>query len=438
MSLPGSLVWRLFAVLMAALIVSQLMAVFLLREYVTKPRVLRGAGYFVNHLKTITSALETMNPDEEREFIRRIGSRDGVRIIPRSAASEMEPAPDGPILSEFRNRLHDEFGRETEVFVKKDDPEQLWVMLPMHGDMDYWVGFPRRRIDRDALTGFLLWSAVGLVIASTAAFALMRRISRPLERLSHAAELLGEGRNPPPLPEVGPTEFRAVARAFNRMKESLRKTERERAAFLAGVSHDLRTPLSHLRLEIEINHGKLDAESHEDMVADIDDMGAILEQFMDFAGTEADEPLSAVDLSELAGACAERIERTGGHVHCELASMPPMLLRPLAMRRLLDNLLANCVRHAGGECVVRTAMEGDFAVLSVLDRGPGIPPSMVDRLKEPFTRLDESRAGVSGAGLGLAIAERIVVLHSGRLELLPRDGGGLEARITLPAQRLRM
>ena len=162
-------------------------------------------------------------------------------------------------------------------------------------------------------------------------------------------------------------------------------------------------------------------------------MNAIIDQFIDFMRSEADEPLSPVNLAELARSCAERAARTGVQARCELSDVPTLMLRPLAMQRLVDNLLGNAARHAGGEILVRTEHADGLACLSVLDRGPGIPPDMVERLKEPFTRRDEARSGSSGAGLGLAIANRVAALHGGKLELLPRAGGGLEARLLLPA-----
>jgi two-component system osmolarity sensor histidine kinase EnvZ len=243
---------------------------------------------------------------------------------------------------------------------------------------------------------------------------------------------LGRGGDPAPVAETGPSEIRAVARAFNQMKDDLQQSQRERATFLAGISHDLRTPLSRLRLEVEMLEDKIDAAAQRGMVDDLDDMNAIIDQFIDFSRSEAAEPLAPVNLSELAHACAERAARSGVHVRTELGAMPELSLRPLAMQRLVDNLVGNAARHAGGEVTLKTEAADGHASLSVLDRGPGIPATLVDHLKQPFTRRDEARSGTSGAGLGLAIANRVATLHGGKLDLLPRDGGGLEARLTLP------
>ena len=273
----------------------------------------------------------------------------------------------------------------------------------------------------------------GLAIAVLATFFIVWKLNRPLAELARAAEKLGKGGDPPPVAETGPSEIRAVTRAFNQMKDDLQKNQRERATFLAGVSHDLRTPLSRLRLEAEMLESKVDPATQRAMVQDLDDMNAIIDQFIDFTRSEAAEPLTPVNLSELARSCAERAARAGVAVRCELADAPVLMLRPLAMQRLIDNLVGNAARHAGGEVLVRTQAQPGALVLSVLDRGPGIPAEMAERLKEPFTRRDAARSGSSGAGLGLAIADRAAKLHGGRLELLARDGGGLEARLTLPS-----
>ena len=438
---PGSLLWRTLAVLVAALVLSQAASLWLLNEYVTQPRLAMGVGQFVSHLKTISAALQTMSPEQQQAFIGRIAEKEGIRIVAGRGAERMRPAPDLPPVRIFRERIREIFGREADVYVRGGDgaesggkgsrPQLLLVKLPA-GERDFWVVFPRGRIERDPAAALIAWGVAGIAIALVAAFFIVWWLNRPLGELARAAEKIGKGGDPAPLAERGPSEIRAVARAFNQMKEGLQKNQRERATFLAGVSHDLRTPLARLRLEMEMLEGKVDAQAQRAMVEDLDDMNAIIDQFVDFARSEAAEPLSAVNLSELARSCAERAARGGASVRCELDELPLLMLRPLAMQRLIDNLIGNATRHAGGEILVRTAAGERDATLAVLDRGPGIPAEMAERLKQPFTRRDEARSGTSGAGLGLAIAERVALLHGGTLQLLAREGGGLEARVTLP------
>jgi len=435
---PGSLLWRTLIVLVAALVLSQAAALWLLNQHVSQPRAALDVVQVVSHLKTISAALKTMSPPQQQEFIGHIAEKEGIRIVPVRGNERLRPAPDVPRIRLFRERIREIFGPEADVYVRPGNPnladprpQVLLVRLPA-GERDYWVGFPRTRIERDPTSALVTWGIAGLLIATLATFFIVWKLNRPLGELADAAGKLGKGVDPAPIAETGPSEIRAVARAFNQMKEDLKKGQRDRSTFLAGVSHDLRTPLSRLRLEVEMLDAKVDPATQQAMVRDLDDMNAIIDQFIDFTRGEAAEPLSAVDLSELARACAERAARSGVQVRCELARIPLLMVRPLAMQRLLDNLLGNAARHAGGEVLLRTTLEGREARLAVLDRGPGIPASMVERLKEPFTRLDEARSGSSGAGLGLAIASRVATLHGGRLELLPRAGGGLEARVTLP------
>jgi two-component system, OmpR family, osmolarity sensor histidine kinase EnvZ len=437
---PGSLLWRTLIVLVAALVLSQAAALWLLNEYVTKPRLAIGVGQFVSHLKTINAALQTLSAPQQEQFISQLAEREGIRITPVRGTERMRPADDQPQLRVFRERLRALFGPDTDVYVRAGDlrqesgsdtrPRVLWVKLAA-GDRGFWVAIPRGRIERDTTSAFIAWGVAGLGIAILATFFIMWRLNRPLEELARAAVRIGKGGNPPPVAETGPTEIRAVARAFNQMKDDLRMAERERATFLAGISHDLRTPLARLRLDLEMLEGKVDAAVQRGMVDDLADMNAIIDQFIDFTRSEAAEPLSGVNLSELAQACAERARRSGVQVVCDLADVPMLMLRPLAMQRLVDNLLGNAARHAGGEVRLRTEMHDGKVVLSVLDRGPGIPPSLVEHVKQPFKRRDDARSGSSGAGLGLAIADRVAILHGGRLDLLPREGGGLEARVTL-------
>ncbi len=130
--------------------------------------------------------------------------------------------------------------------------------------------------------------------------------------------------------------------------------------------------------------------------------------------------------------CAERVARTGARIACEIQPVPVLMLRPIAVQRLVDNLLQNAVKHGGGEVLARVARAPGEVRLAVLDRGPGIPPAEIERMKEPFTRRDEARSGRSGAGLGLAIVARVAQMHGARLDLAPRAGGGLEASVAFP------
>jgi two-component system osmolarity sensor histidine kinase EnvZ len=264
------------------------------------------------------------------------------------------------------------------------------------------------------------------------AYLLVFGITRPLKALEHAARKVGQGELPPPLPEKGPQEIVAVASAFNQMSRDLTQLESDRALILAGVSHDLRTPLSRLRLGIELS-----GATSEDLIAmsaDIDEMDRIIGQFLDFARDAQSEQPEGCELSSLFDGIADAYARRGVEIKLSCENLPAQMLRPNSIRRAVTNLIDNAWRYAGiAEPVELGLSQHDGALyIEVADHGPGIPSDQVERLKRPFTRLEEARSDARGSGLGLAIVERIARLHEGKLDLLPRPDGGLLARITLP------
>jgi two-component system osmolarity sensor histidine kinase EnvZ len=265
----------------------------------------------------------------------------------------------------------------------------------------------------------------------------MFRVTRPLKALEHAAAEIGRGRQPAPLTESGPEELETLARAFNRMSADLARLDDDRALILAGISHDLRTPLTRLRMEIEMTGA--DDATREAMAADVEEMDRTIGQFLDFArtGSEGGEGLEPTDLAALLRELAEQYQRRGFAVAPEpaFAEDARLPVRIATLRRAIANLIDNALRHAGGEQAVELALErvGGAMRIEVRDRGPGIPAAEAERLKLPFTRLEAARSNAVGAGLGLAIVERIARAHGGHLDLLPREGGGLVARITIPA-----
>jgi two-component system, OmpR family, osmolarity sensor histidine kinase EnvZ len=255
-------------------------------------------------------------------------------------------------------------------------------------------------------------------------------IARPLAALTRASGRLGRGQAHELLAEKGPRELRSVAAAFNRMASDLERIERERAMVLAGISHDLRTPLSRLRLALEMSGA--DSQTTDAMIADIDEIDAIIGQFLDFARGE-DEKKEENDLRGVLEELAEHYARLGRKLSFAGNDYLVFRFARMGVRRAIANLIDNALRHAGEPVEVASFRHGGFAIVEVRDRGPGIPAQEVERLKRPFTRLDRARGGRSGSGLGLAIVERIARAHGGALELLPREGGGLVARLSLSA-----
>jgi two-component system osmolarity sensor histidine kinase EnvZ len=234
------------------------------------------------------------------------------------------------------------------------------------------------------------------------------------------------------LPEGGAEELSRLATAFNTMAADLQRHEKDRSEVLAGISHDLRTPLTRLRLEAELSVA--DEGARQAVVTDIEQMEAVISQFMDYARAETGETPVVTDLAALLSSIVERQACIGRPIAARIESMPEMLLRPKAITRAVTNLIDNAAKYGGGEISLSNATVGGEIRVEISDRGPGVPAAEIERLKRPFTRLESARTNASGTGLGLAIVERIARLHDGRLDLLPNPGGGLLARLVLPVR----
>ncbi|MFJ5297389.1 ATP-binding protein [Pseudomonas sp. SLFW] len=338
-----------------------------------------------------------------------------------------------PYSEIYQRQMQAELGADTEVRLRVHAPPALWVRAPSLGDG--WLKVP---LYPHPLRGQKIWSVLGWFLAigllSTAsAWIFVSQLNRPLKRLVFAARQLGQGRSVRLPVSDTPSEMTEVYRAFNQMAEDVEQAGQERELMLAGVSHDLRTPLTRLRLSLELM--PKDNEFMDGMVRDIEDMDAILDQFLAFIRDGRDEEVEEVDLVELVHEVVAPYNSPVEQVRLCLESIPPFPLRRVSMKRLLANLIGNAMHHAGDGVEVAAYVSGDsgapYVVLSVLDRGMGIDPSELEGIFNPFIRGDRARSG-KGTGLGLAIVKRIAAMHGGNVELRNRSGGGLEARVRLP------
>lgn len=253
-------------------------------------------------------------------------------------------------------------------------------------------------------------------------------VTRPLARLADAAESLGRDVDHPPLDDGGPPEVRRAARAFNGMQDRLRRFLRGRADALLAMSHDLKTPITRLKLRTEL----LPEDQRAGFAEDVDLLQTRVEHALSFMrGVHRDEPLRRVALDALLATLLERHEDLGSAVSIS-GSAAPIACRPAQLERALANLIENAVTH-GGNAEVELGERDNVVWIAVRDRGPGVPEPLLARLTEPFFRVEGSRNRDSGgSGLGLAIVKDIVEAHGGALHLANRTGGGFEARIELP------
>ncbi|MGH8729100.1 MAG: ATP-binding protein [Burkholderiales bacterium] len=429
--IPRSLLARTVLLIIALLIFGQLAAFQILRLTEREPRAKQAARQIAAVVNLTRSALVTAQPEKRLALLREISQREGIRVY----TAETRPEPrraEGPELRVIRDELQQELGEDTEVFAARGEGAGLLVSFRID-DEEYWLQVRRAQLERDFPWRWIGWSSFVLLLAIAGGFVIAAHINRPLKQLAAAASKIGKGELAQPIIEQGPSEVRMVTRAFNQMNDDIRNLDRERSLFLAGVSHDLRTPLSRLRLSVEMLEA--DQNLKTGMVHDIEDMDAIIGQFLAFVREGVDEAIVPDgDLNEIARTVCERASRLGKTIKTDLKPLPKLPLRPVAIQRLITNLVDNALSHGGGDVEVQTWRDAAHAYLSVLDRGPEIPEEERSRMLEPFTRLDPSRG--AGSGLGLAIADRIARLHHGEISLLSRAGGGLEARVKLPLRNM--
>ncbi len=431
--LPRSLFGRLVLLLIAVVAVAVLTSILMFRHDRAELLVRQFSDTKLLQLQALRAALESADGPHRRETLQRLNREYDVRIVPETERPNIGQPALGPMFSDLEERLRANLGPETEI--RMAPRLRLLLVRVKAGGEGYWVGFPMpdRPQAEDIPSRALTWTLIVLALLLAAAYLFARFLARPLRELTAAVDLVGRGETPPPLPESGPSEIAAVNRGFNTMLGNLRQIERDRAVLLAGVSHDLRTPLARLRLGIEFD--TRDEATRAGMVADIEEMDRIIGQFLDFARDDAAAAMEVADLNAIVAACTERYTQAAAPVTFTPGSIPQVPLKPTAISRLVANLIDNALAYGAPPVQVTTARSGEHVWLDVADRGAGIPADQVERLKQPFTRASVARAradGAAGAGLGLAIVDRIARMHGGTFDISPRDGGGTIARVSFP------
>ena len=439
--MPRTLLARTFLLLALLVILTTAAWLSLFRYIDAEPRARESAQLAASAVNLIRASLFAAAPEKRPGLFNELLTREGLHLLPAESHDQIEPMPETRFLNLLKRELESRLGSHTRVAASVDGVAGFWVSfrLDENDNEEYWLILPAKIASRSIASHWLSWGFLALLLALGMAWLIASRLSRPLKALVQSAEIVGRGQFPAPIPENGPEELRRLARSFNTMASDLQGHEKDRSEVLAGISHDLRTPLTRLRLEAEMS---IENEaSRLAAIADIEQMEAVISQFMDYARTESGETPDLVDLESLLKDIAQRRNQLGQTCDTQLSSMPDILLRRGAITRAVNNLLDNAWKYGGGAMTLSSVIpQEDFLRgaanqeiwIEIKDHGPGIPADQVERLKRPFTRLESARTDASGTGLGLAIVERVARLHGGRLELLANPAGGLIARLVLP------
>lgn len=331
------------------------------------------------------------------------------------------------IVETLAPKLNERLKRPYDINVDRDEK---WVVVSAQLDGGVLiVALPERRIFSSSGYVVLIWMAGSSTILLIIATLFMRNQIRPIRRLAVAAERIGKGRDVPFFKVEGAREVRQAARAFIDMKDRLKRQIQQRTAMLAGVSHDLRTPLTRMKLQLEMMGG---GEDISDLKSDLADMERMIEAYLQFARGEGGEEPVRTDLRPMVERCAALMNRDGEKVFVTIDEDLSYLLRPVAFERCLTNVLGNALKY-GTHAWVSVARIGDMVEICIDDDGPGIAPQHYDDVFRPFYRGEASRnAKTGGVGLGLPIVQDIVLAHGGTVWLDKSPKGGLRVVIDLP------
>jgi len=435
--LPNKLLSRFVLLIATLLIVSQLVSLKIFDNFEREPRAEALAQEIITIVNFTKASLYAAAPSKRIQLFREINNIGDIKIYVAYPYESIKPIPDDPFLQLVVKKISARIPPGNFVAINHYDIPGVWVSFEIDADM-FWVLVPRLIQDRPFPWHWIGWGLVIAILAIFGAYITTKRISRPLNNLIDAADKIRNGHNVEKLPLDSVTEFRELSDAFNEMADNLAQISKERNFLLASVSHDIRTPLTRIRLASEMlppNSSSL-KESLEEDVIEIND---ILNQFLDFARGFQDEPRVPVSLGKLLKEIQMKHKRMGQNFILKKKNIrndiPKKLfidLRPLAFQRCLDNLINNAFFYSKGKVILEATLLEESFTISIIDNGPGIPEEQKSKLLKPFERVDEARGNKGGSGLGLTIADRIIKAHDGKLELINRNEGGLDAKITIP------
>ncbi len=427
--LPKSLFGRSVMIIVTPLILLQLVSGFIFFETHWDKVTLRLARGVAGDIAAVINLMRRQPGPENRKWIARVAA-DDMQLIVTYREKDILPAGgskgDGLMAENLSRALRDHLAKPFRI-----DTESLTrhviVDVQLPGGVLHIVT-TRKRLFSSTAYVFVIWMVGTALILFGVATVFMRNQVKPIRRLARAADDFGKGREVDNFKPEGATEVRQAATAFIAMRERINRQIQQRTEMLAGVSHDLRTPLTRMKLQLEMTA----VDGVEDLKADVVEMEHMLEGYLAFARGEGDEQQVPTNLSALLEHAALQARRKGGKIDLHTEGELSLPLRPMAFRRAITNLIDNAVRYAE-HVSVRAGQRGDRVEIIVDDDGPGIGEDHREEVFKPFYRVEGSRNPVTGGvGLGLTICRDVIRSQGGEISLSESPNGGLRARVMLP------
>lgn len=432
---PRTLFVRTVMLFSGLLLLSYLAAIILFFIFFTKPIAISTATFLSKQIISMRTATKQMSPEQQRHYLSALQKQGLIELQTVHANTD---APGRKAANGFQQRIADALqqrlgGIRPIRFQFTAEKRVIWLKTAV-GNKEQWLGVSLSQEHRPFPISFLAQLVVIMLLTLVGAMWIAFRLNKPFRQLTCAAAQLGQGESPAPLKPSGPKELRALTETFNRMARDVNKLAEDRNLLLAGVSHDLRTPLSRMRLAVEMLDKNVESDLYNGMVQDLEDMDRIIGQFLAYIREGVDEPLQSGNLNLLIKDITKNYARQDKPLTLNLGELPDSRFKPVAMKRLLTNLIDNAWHYGQPPVEIHSCLEAENILLCVIDHGSGIPIEDIERLKQPFTRLHSARSSGLRAGLGLAIVQRIAREHHGTVHFTNPQGGGLEVCLALPRE----
>ncbi|MFZ3219495.1 MAG: ATP-binding protein [Rhodoferax sp.] len=431
-----NLFWRTFFLLALLLLGSILAWLQTLRALEFEPRAIQTAQQLASLVNLSRAALVHADAIARVSLLKTMSDEEGLHIVPREPSDQFTPFNSDTTNRQIALELTTRLGPGTVVANSVNAQPGLWIGFVIDGD-NYWLLTDQERFSPASKKTWIIWLAVAGALSLAGAALIARLINRPLKELSFAASRVREGNFAASRlnESVQTNEIREVNIGFNRMAQRLAKVEQDRAVMLAGISHDLRTPLARLRLETEMSVADLDARAH--MAADIAQVDAIIDKFLDYARPDKVK-LNVVILADVVDACIYSLkDRDDVRIQVNLEDDLLVQADEVELGRIVSNLLENARRygkspHTGIALIDIAAIARDeWVLIKIRDHGMGVAEAQLANLTQPFYRGEAARTAANGAGLGLAIVDKTVRRMGGAFALTNSKSGGLSAHIKL-------
>jgi len=427
--LPRSAFGQTVLLIGVLLLVNQVVSYISIAIYILQPNAQQVNQLLAKQVKAVFIDID--DPVLRPAMAEAFHKETGIGVYREKVAMKLglQHAIHYPFRSEEMSFL---LGGPAEVRISQGKEYLFWIRPPQ--SPNWWVKIPLTGLEEEKLSPLLIILGILGLLSVAGGWLFVRQLNRPLKSLQHAAEEVGRGNFPDPLKENGTTEIVSVTQAFNHMSKGILQLEDDRNLLMAGISHDLRTPLTRIRLATEMMSSQ-DEFLKEGIEGDIDDMNKIIDQFIDYIRHDNKDTVELSDLNELLKEVIQAEETSGRSIIYKEQALAPIPLRYVAMKRVVANLIQNALRYSDGDITIeiQASTTSNMTSFAVIDTGPGIPESEISRLFQPFTQGDTARGG-EGSGLGLAIIKRIVDSHGGYIRLKNGDPNGLIASVSLPNQ----